>query len=138
MFHGDVMDERTRDEILSEAWATLDRTQHLVENGIVREQANVVSYDLPDDRPAGADFRWWRKYQQRQESERNAKAAKAREQATRDATPFTELQMEVIADALSEIRFQLREEIKSLRSEVASLRERTGNVTVLPNGKNAA
>jgi hypothetical protein len=102
---------------------------------VQREMARANTPDDPpavdDAKPSGVDLAWWRKYRQRQEAER--KAARAKEQsvnATRDATPFTELQMAVIADALSEIRFQLREEIKALASELAALRERSGNVTV--------
>jgi hypothetical protein len=140
-----VIDMRADDEraatIIADAFATLDRTEHFA-----REQ----TYDPPlrdDSYPTGVDRAAWRQEQERKARlEAQRKAAKAKEQpdlsaivnATRDETPFTELQMEVIADALSEIRLQLREEIKELRTEVATLRERTGNVTVLPKGKNAA
>jgi hypothetical protein len=107
--------------------------------------------------PTGIDPAQWRA---RQEAERRKdlqrKAAKAKQRpdwSEFDARVRSQIMTaididgdlhEVIAGAISDVRFALRSEIQELRSEVASLRadlapQSKGSVTVLPSkGKNAA
>jgi hypothetical protein len=140
------MDERAR-QVLSEAFDTLDRTKRLVED----KQQDPLLLDAPllrDAIPTGVDPRQWAARQEKERrKELTRKAAKAKREPDwsewdarvqsqiRAAIDIDGVLYDVIAQAISDIRFALRSEIQELRAEIGSLREDRGNVTVMPPPK---